>query len=200
MCEIFCVTNRKLCKGDFFEQLEKIACSGVSGIILREKDLTESEYEVFAEKALEICKKHGCKCILHSFAHIAIRLGAENIHLPLHLLEKLTEEQKRHFSVIGASCHSAEEAAEAQRLGCTYITAGHVFATDCKKGLAPRGLDFLQNVCKSVSVPVYGIGGISAENAAAVIEAGAAGICIMSGLMQCESPHSYLEGFKEVNR
>ena len=82
---------------------------------------------------------------------------------------------------------------EAERLGATYVTAGHVYVTDCKKGLAPRGLDFLRNVCKSVSIPVYAIGGIQldadthtiAQNQVAEIAScGAKGGCIMSGMMQ----------------
>ena len=49
---------------------------------------------------------------------------------------------------------------EAERLGAAYVTAGHIFTTDCKKGLPPRGLDFLKNVCDAVTIPVYGIVGI----------------------------------------
>ena len=59
--------------------------------------------------------------------------------------------------------------------------------TDCKKGLAPRGLAFLQEVVESVAIPVYAIGGIGSENAASVRKTGAAGVCVMSGLMQCEN-------------
>ena len=76
-----------------------------------------------------------------------------------------------------------EEALEAQALGCTYITAGHVFETDCKKGLPGRGLEFLRNVCSAVDIPVYGIGGIDADNIALVRNAGATGACLMSSLM-----------------
>ena len=72
---------------------------------------------------------------------------------------------------------------EAEKLGCTYITAGHVFATDCKKGLPPRGLSFLKEVCYSVTIPVYAIGGIDENNMEAVRQAGAAGGCMMSGFM-----------------
>jgi thiamine-phosphate pyrophosphorylase len=58
--------------------------------------------------------------------------------------------------------------------------------TDCKKGLAPRGLKFLQTVCKSVSLSVYGIGGIKFDPAQwqELESAGAAGGCIMSGMME----------------
>lgn len=88
-----------------------------------------------------------------------------------------------------------EDALEAESLGCTYITAGHIFETDCKKGLPGRGLAFLRNVCVSVSIPVYAIGGIHDGNIAAVRGAGAKGACIMSGLMQCEDVKEYLRRF-----
>ena len=99
----------------------------------------------------------------------------------------MTQEQKAHFKALGASCHSVEDALEAQALGCTYITAGHVFETDCKKGLPGRGLEFLRNVCAAVDIPVYGIGGIAADNIALVREAGATGACLMSSLMVSEN-------------
>ena len=56
-----------------------------------------------------------------------------------------------------------------------------------------RGLSFLENVCESVTVPVYAIGGISSENIGAVRSVGAAGACVMSGLMQCEDVQAYLQ-------
>lgn len=99
---------------------------------------------------------------------------------------------KKTFSVIGASCHSVEEAVEAQKMGCTYITAGHVFATDCKKGLPPRGLPFLEQVCRSVSIPVFAIGGIAPDNLPLIRQAGASGGCIMSGLMKCQDVNVWL--------
>ncbi len=99
------------------------------------------------------------------------------------------------FRILGASCHSVEDALEAQSLGCTYITAGHIFATDCKRGAPPRGLSFLREVCESVSIPVYAIGGINGENYPSVLEAGAAGACIMSGLMCCGDAEEYMRSF-----
>jgi thiamine-phosphate pyrophosphorylase len=134
---------------------------------------------------MEICKRHDVPCILHTFINAAVKLGAESIHLPLPVLREMSAEDKEKFRIIGSSCHSAEDALEAERLGAAYITAGHVFATDCKKGLPPRGLDFLKAVCESVDIPVYAIGGISLEKMPQVLEAGAAGGCIMSGLMSC---------------
>lgn len=196
MSDILCVTNRALCKEDFLARVEKVAANHPKGIILREKDLSEEEYKKLAEKVLQICNEQNVPCILHSFVDAAIELGAENIHLPLHVLRGVEEKKKETFKQIGASCHSQEEAQEAEHSGCTYITAGHVFVTDCKKGLAPRGLSFLQDVCESVSIPVYAIGGISHENIDAVRKAGAAGACVMSGLMRCENVEETMKALK----
>lgn len=197
MSDILCVTNRTLCTETFLHRLEQIAAAKPAGIILREKDLSELEYKRLAQQAIAICRAYHVPCILHSFVDVAMELGAEGIHLPLPLLRTMTAAQKECFQTIGASCHSVEDALEAQGLGCTYITAGHIFLTDCKKGLPGRGLDFLKRVCQQVSIPVYAIGGISASNLGAVRSAGAQGACIMSGLMQCENVAAY---FTELER
>lgn len=186
MSDILCVTNQKLCREDFLARVEEIAACHLAGIILREKDLSPEEYEQLAAAVMEICGRYDVKCILHSFSAVAISLRADAIHLPLHLLRELSHEQKAHFNVLGASCHSVDDALEAQALGCTYITAGHVFETDCKKGLPGRGLEFLQKVCAAVEIPVYGIGGIDSDNIALVRNAGASGACLMSSLMAAE--------------
>ena len=194
MSDIICVTNRSLCGGDFLAQTEKIAAAHPKAVILREKDLSPDEYANLARKVLEICSRYGTQCILHSFTETAIELGAKAIHLPLQRLMELPDEKKSEFSIIGASCHSVSDAVSAQEAGASYITAGHVFATDCKKGLPPRGLDFLREVCSSVSIPVYAIGGITPENMKEILSCGAAGGCIMSGLMRCTAPLTYLGG------
>lgn len=198
MCEVLCVTNRLLCREDFLVRIERLAKAQPSGIVLREKDLSEGEYKYLAKAVLEICNKYNTLCILHSFADIGLELGAKALHLPLPVLRELPSEKRRSFTVLGASCHSAEEAKEAQAFGCTYITAGHVFDTDCKKGLPGRGVEFLKQVCESVTVPVYAIGGISEENAEQAINAGAKGVCVMSGAMTCDDPQEYLAKFKEI--
>ena len=198
MSDIVCVTARKLCSGDFMEQLARIAEAAPKYIILREKDLDESDYRALAEKAIEICSNSETKLILHYYWKAAIELGLDSIHLPLHILRELTDEDKSRFRLIGASCHSVCDAREAAELGADYITAGHIFATDCKKGLPPRGLDFLREVCESVDIPVYAIGGIAPENFPQVIEAGAAGGCVMSGFMKSSKPKELISRFNRT--
>ncbi len=196
MSDIICITNRNLCKDDFLVRIENIAKAKPKAIILREKDLSESEYTALAEKVMKICRQYNIKCILHSFADAAISLKCDSIHLPMHFLLNIENEKKMMFKNIGTSCHSVEDAISAEKLGCTYIIAGHIFETDCKKGVAPRGLEFLKNICGKVHIPVYAIGGIGHKNFSEVIKAGAKGGCVMSGLMQCKDINKYMEAFK----
>lgn len=197
MSDILCVTNRRLCKQDFLVHIEKIAATHPKAIILREKDLTTEAYTSLAESLIEICKRQHTPCILHNFTDVAEVLNWTAIHMPLHKLRSLSDAERKLFTILGASCHSVEEAKEAEKLGCTYITAGHVFDTDCKKGLPGRGISFLQQVCKSISIPVYAIGGIGPENISDVLGVGAKGACVMSGLMMCGNPEKYLAAFEE---
>lgn len=176
------ITNRHLCREDFLLRIEKLCKTNTEAIILREKDMSEDEYTVLAEKVLKICNKYNKTCILHTFIDTAIKLNCPNIHLPLHLLEKYKDKLSS-FKIIGSSVHSSAEAEEAEKLGATYITAGHIFKTDCKIDLAPRGLQFVKDVASSVSIPVYGLGGIHKNNEKSAIDSGCTGIAIMSEAM-----------------
>ena len=92
------------------------------------------------------------------------------------------------FDQIGASVHSIEEAIEAATFGATYLIAGHIFSTHSKKGVPPRGLNFLKQVCDAVPIPVFAIGGITRNDVNDVKATGAKGVCIMSEAMTCETP------------
>lgn len=196
MSDIICITNRKLCDGDFFERIDDIARQKPKAIVLREKDMSETGYAALAKKVTGICKKYDVPCILHSFYNVADNLGTNAIHLPLCLLRQMNESKRASYKKIGTSCHSIADAIEAEKCGCTYIIAGHIFATDCKKGVPPRGIDFLSDVCRAVEIPVYAIGGINKDNIVSVRQAGAAGGCIMSGLMICSDVQSLMEDFQ----
>ena len=120
-----------------------------------------------------------------------------NIHMTMPLLEHIRLEDMNFIKLVGTSVHSVEEAVEAENKGVDYIIAGHIFETDCKKGLAPRGTDFLHEVCKNVKIPVYAIGGINPENIGQVVRTGADGACIMSGFMTCENPSEYINNLRK---
>lgn len=198
MFKLLSVTNRQLCREPLPERVRKNAEGGADAIILREKDLPEESYLELARQVQTICRETGTTCILHTFFHAAEKLGAEAMHLPLPVLRTLTQAQKEPFTVLGASCHSLEDVLEAADLGCTYVTLGHIFATDCKKGLPPRGLGLLQEVCQSSPIPVYAIGGICADNIADVREVGASGACLMSSLQICPDPAHEIQQLRQV--
>lgn len=198
MFKIVCVTDRKSCREDFFSRLDKIASAKPDRIILREKELSEADYAGFAKKSMNICRKYAVPCSIHTYTDIAAELNSGDIHLPMTILRNLSDYIKNCFQTVGASIHSTGEAVESENLGADYVTAGHIFATDCKKGLAPRGLLFLENVCKSVNIPVYAIGGINPENIAQIRNAGASGACIMNGFMTCNDPAQFLQRLREV--
>jgi thiamine-phosphate pyrophosphorylase len=184
--KILAITNRHLCRNDFLEQITKVCRLHPQAIILREKDLSKEEYQALAKKVLEITKSHQVECRLHFYWETALDLKEDAIHLPLWRLKEMTPERKAEFRLIGTSIHSLEEAKEAVALGADYLTAGHIYQTDCKKGVPPRGLSFLREVCREIEVSVYAIGGIGLCKAQIeeVMAAGAKGACIMSGMMQ----------------
>ena len=197
MFELVAVTNRRLCRGDYLEQLEKIAASGVSGLILREKDLSPADYKALAKQVLPNCSRYGVDCILHCFWEVASELGVNRIQLSLSDFEQIPAEFKPRFAKIGVSIHSLEQAQRAALLGATGLTAGHIFPTACKEGIAPRGLRFLEEVCRRIFLPVYAIGGITPENAASVRGTGAAGACVMSALMEAKEPSALIRQIRK---
>ncbi len=169
------ITNRHLCS-DLLKRISEL--KDYEMIILREKDLTRNEYFNIAKKAVKL----NDKIVLHTFIDVALELNYKKIHLPYKDFIKNIKILKS-FDIVGVSTHSVDEAINAEKLGADYVTSSHIFATDCKKDLEPKGLEFLKNVCESVNIPVYALGGINNENAHLCIEAGAKGVCMMSKAM-----------------
>lgn len=152
-------------------------------LILREKDLCAADYAALARQVIQICGKNDVPCFLHSHVELAGKLSCLRIHLSI---PGLRENRGRldGFSEISVSCHSLADVKEAVQTGATQVLLGNIFETDCKKGLAGKGLDFLREISSESPVPVFAIGGISQRNLPLVLQAGAAGGCMMSGFMQ----------------
>lgn len=179
------VTNRALSARPYEEQIARICRFHPAAVIVREKDLPEEEYARLAEKVLTICRRYDVRCIYHTYPKAARAAGVKEIHLPLPVLRQYAASLS-FFTTVGTSVHSREEAAEALQLGATYLTAGHIYSTDCKKGVPPRGLSFLKEICQMSPAPVYAIGGIhlGTGQLAEILSCGAAGGCIMSEMMR----------------
>lgn len=168
------------------ERLAKLTELRPQAVILRAKALDKAAYRTLALQAQQSCEAAGIPLILHSDWQLARELGISMLHLPLALLRQILEYERAYFTWLSTSVHSVGEAQEAQALGATVLIAGHIFTTQCKAGLAPRGLGFLQNVCSAVNLPVYAIGGISfdALQHAELQANGARGACVMSAYMR----------------
>lgn len=203
--EIMAVSNRKS-STDFFKCIKDSVNDGAKYLILREKDLEYEDYVKLANQVKEYIDGlslkrnpekenagiHTMDIILNvggftnveTIQNLIRDTGCKNIHLPFNAIkhnEELKGIRTLTDGLIGMSVHTGEEAVTAQQYGADYVTAGHIFETLCKPGLIPRGICFLEEVCKSVNIPVYAIGGMNKENASLAARAGARGICIMSG-------------------
>ena len=195
------ITNRKLCENKNLErQIEKIFSAYEKKIILknfeiitltlREKDLDKNEYLNLVEKIYPICKKYGIDLILHQNYDLNLdeKYNIEGIHLSYEIFKSLNknirEKLIKKYKRIGVSIHSLEEAKDVENLGATYVVAGHIFETDCKKGLEPRGLNFIKELSSILTIPIFAIGGINEENSNLVLNSGAFGVCMMSSLMK----------------
>ena len=195
------ITNRKLCENENLEkQIEKIFSAYEKKIILknfeivaltlREKDLDKNEYLNLVEKIYPICKRYRIDLILHQNYDLNLdkKYKIEEIHLSYDnfksLNKNIREELIKKYKKIGVSIHSVDEAKEVENLGATYVVAGHIFETDCKKDLEPRGLNFIKELSSILTIPIFTIGGINKENSHLAINSGAFGVCMMSSLME----------------
>ena len=195
------ISNRKLCENENLEkQIEKIFSAYERKIILknfeivaltlREKDLNKNEYLKLIEKIYPICQKYKINLILHQNYDLNLdeKYDIEGIHLSYNIFKSLNENIKaeliKKYKRIGVSIHSLDEAKEVENLGASYVVAGHIFETDCKKCLEPRGLKFVEDLSSTLSIPIYAIGGIDEKNSLSVIDSGAFGLCMMSSIMK----------------
>ena len=195
------ISNRKLCENENLEkQIEKIFSAYEKKIILenfdivsltlREKDLNKNEYLKLIEKIYPICQKYKINLILHQNYDLNLddKYNIEGINLSYSIFKLLNQNIKaeliKKYKRIGVSIHSLEEAKDVESLGASYVIAGHIFETDCKKGLEPRGLKFVEDLSSTLTIPIFAIGGIDEKNSQSVIDSGAFGVCMMSSLMK----------------
>ena len=195
------ISNRKLCENENLEkQIEKIFSAyerkiilknfDIVALTLREKDLNKNEYLKLIEKIYPICQKYKINLILHQNYDLNLdeKYDIEGIHLSYSVFKSLNQNIKaeliKKYKRIGVSIHSLEEAKDVENLGASYVVAGHIFETDCKKGLKPRGLKFVEDLSSALTIPIFAIGGIDEKNSQSVIDSGAFSVCMMSSIMK----------------
>jgi thiamine-phosphate pyrophosphorylase len=183
----------------------EVVAAGVDWVQIREKDLTARELASLTRKSLRIAASSSAKSscatrvLVNDRLDVAIAERAGGVHLgekslPVVETKRLVESALRKQAVdetflIGVSCHSLESARAAERSGADYIFFGPIFATPSKQGFGPsQGTERLQQVCCAVSIPVLAIGGITLDNAASCIHAGAAGLAAIRLFQDAPDP------------
>jgi thiamine-phosphate pyrophosphorylase len=175
--------------GLLLEKIAAAAAAGVDWIQLREKDLPAKQCAACTREALQRVSRKSqqgrpaARILVNDRVDIALAERAAGVHLGQHSLpasevQQLlqTHEPPADF-LLGVSCHSLSAAQAAAASGASYLFFGPVFATPSKTIYGPpQGLARLAEVCRAVNIPVLAIGGVTLENAASCLHAGAAGL------------------------
>jgi thiamine-phosphate pyrophosphorylase len=178
--------------GSLLDKIRHTVSLGIDWVQVREKDLHSRTLLDIARQAVALAAP-ATKIILNDRLDIAIASGAAGVHLGHQSLP--TREAARWCRagnapsdfLVGTSCHSLEEAYDAQSVGASYIFFGPIFATPSKQAWGPpQGISRLAEVCHAVRLPVVAIGGIDETNANDCLRAGARGIAAIRLFQESE--------------
>ncbi len=177
--------------------LEEIAgaifAGGCRWFSLREKDLPAAERRTLLSALVALGRRWEATVTVHEDVDAAVMSGAAGVHLrsagnPEAARARLPD------GLIGASAHSAEEAAALLGSGADYVTVSPVFPTASKPGYGPAiGLDGLAEIIAQVPGPVIALGGITPANAPLCLSAGASGVAVMGEVMRAANPQAVVE-------
>ncbi|MEN6460156.1 MAG: thiamine phosphate synthase [Syntrophomonas sp.] len=193
--DLYLITNRKLvADGHFLSVIEQAIAGGIDAIILREKDLPGDILLNIAVKIKKIIAGQPARLIINNDLEVAKAVQADGYHTNF---DKFMEQPSVFDGNNGVSVHNLDEAMQAEKNGASYLLASHIFATDCKKGVKPKGLQLIKDIKDNVNIPVIALGGISPKNSDQVLAAGADGIAVMSYIMQSSNPFEATKKFKK---
>ena len=160
------------------EELEQMVADTV-WIQIREKELSARALFDLVEAVRKLPNPYSSKIIVNTRADVAIAAGAAGVHLPSG--SPAARFWRRPGFLVGVSCHSVDDVRNAETEGADYAVFGPVFAPLSKSAsLDPSGVEGLARAAKAVRIPVLALGGVTRENSAACISAGAAGVAGIS--------------------
>lgn len=206
---LYLITDRKLIThySSLVEAVEEALKAGVKAVQLREKDLSTRELLKMAYEMREITSKYNAKLFINDRLDIALCVKADGIHLgqssmPIDAVKKVIHasgiEQGLGF-LIGVSTHSPEEALEAEKEGADFITYGPIYPTPSKLRYGePVGVESLKAVRGKIRIPIFGIGGIKVENIKEVMDAGAYGVAVISGILGAKNIKNAVKEYLRV--
>jgi len=198
---LYLVTDDALAGGRSIEWIvAEAVAGGVTCVQLREKHAESRAYYERARALRERLRPLGIPLIINDRLDIALAIGADGVHLGQGDLP--CAEARRIAGpnlLIGISVSTVAEAQAAARDGADYLGISPIFDTPTKTDTPPAtGIDGLRAIRAAVSLPLVAIGGIKAENAAAVVRAGADGIAVVSAIMAAADPRAAARALADV--
>ena len=189
----YLVTQRSRSAGRSTEAVVEAALAGgVDVVQLREKDRDARERYRLGRRLRELTSEAGVPLIVNDRVDLAAAVDADGVHLgQSDLPVEVAREQLGPGATVGCSASTVAEAEAAQAAGADYLGCGAVYGTDskdvrdAKDGIGPERI---REIARAVDVPVVGIGGIDADNAAPVVEAGAIGVAVISAITAADDP------------
>ena len=185
---LYAITDRRdTDKKTFFEKIEKALQGGVTILQLREKELDEDSFVNEAIEVKALCRKHGVPLIINDNVNVALKSGADGVHVGIEdmPIDEIRRKAPDSF-IIGATCKTVEQAQSAERLGADYMGVGAVFPSPTKKNAVRITREQLKEICSSVSIPAVAIGGITLENAGELKGGGMSGIAVVSAVFSAD--------------
>ncbi|MNP04299.1 Regulatory protein TenI [compost metagenome] len=138
------------------------------------------------------------KVIINDRVDVAWAAHVGGVQLSYRSLEVQVVKQSFSNLRMGRSVHDIQEAKEMCEQGADFLVYGHIFPTDSKPSQQARGTKALEDVVRSVSIPVIAIGGIKPHHVQQIIATGAAGIAILSGITAADNPLKSVKEYREA--
>jgi thiamine-phosphate pyrophosphorylase len=182
---LYAITDTKLIpRQRFVETVEAAVRGGATMVQLREKDTPRPELIRLGRELLAVTRRYGALLIINDHPSVAQEIGADGAHVgredpPVAEARALLGPQ----AIIGASCYGdVGRAVAAEHDGADYVAFGTPFPSPTKTKRTDLSLEIFRQVKQHVKVPVFAIGGITIDNVQPVIDAGADGIAVVSGV------------------
>jgi thiamine-phosphate pyrophosphorylase len=184
--KLFAITDVRISGLSHAEQVTQLSAGGATLIQLREKHLSAREFYAEAAAALRVARSRGVRVIINDRVDIALALRADGVHLgQTDLSPTVARTLLGPHAIIGLSTHNVEQARAAANMPIDYLAIGPIFSTSTKDNPDPTvGLTGLREVREVCRLPLVAIGGITASNAADVIDSGADAVAIIQSLLK----------------